>query len=388
MLRLKSQQVKRTAGIKDFIKASLKVDVKSAEEAQRFILRAMKSRNYSKGHVVLCYDVNRLADGARTKFKILDLLMPVNGESTRPAKEMKLINQEIASVERVLKALKSKQKVYIPYRDSQVTKVMQDTLTRDGLKSVVITASSKIDDLRITMTALQFGRRCVGRRVIAYKSAEAVQVVQENLHAEEHVNGTSEEESNVEDDMSQRSDDASAPDNAQDINQVNEELTTASPIIARGVSTLYLLGVIKIKMARKIESVAKLRDNLDNEIKMWKNLEQTIETEIDGMITDRSCSVSAAIKNKREVIENIQVQKAHLRGLAEEACALHEEIIHFARSLNALESSRMFDVGNLERLEWSMEGKLKSLAKNLANIPIKYLSFRAYKSANKHYQRA
>ena len=252
---------------------------------------------------------------------------------------------------------------------------------------MIVTASPRVEDLRITMTALQFGRRCVGRRIIAHRSAEAVQVVQEHLDAKEHVNGTSEEERNLEDDISQSFDDASAPNNAQDINQVNEELTAASPIIARGVSTLYLLGVMKTKMKRNDEFVVKLRGDLDNELKMWNNLERTIETEIEVMSTDRSCSGTAVMKNKRKVIDSIQVQKTHLSGLVQEAFALHEDISHFMRSLNAFESSRMFDVGHMERLEWNMEGKLKSLADNLANIHIKYLSFRSYESAKKRYHR-
>ena len=146
LLRSKSslQEVKRTAGTKDVLKSSMKVDIKSTEEAQRFILRAMKARNCIKGHVVLCYDVKRLADGAMTKLKILDLLMLVNGESTQPDQEINLINQEIASVERVQMALKRKQNLYIPYRDSQVIKLAQDTVTKDGLISVILHSTKNV----------------------------------------------------------------------------------------------------------------------------------------------------------------------------------------------------------------------------------------------------
>jgi len=75
--------------------------------------------------------------------------------------EAKMINKSLSALGNVINALteKSKKNVFIPYRDSKLTRILQESLGGNSSTCLVITATmSKYND-RETLSTFRFGSR-------------------------------------------------------------------------------------------------------------------------------------------------------------------------------------------------------------------------------------
>jgi kinesin family protein 5 len=72
--------------------------------------------------------------------------------------EAKMINRSLSSLGNVIKALTDGAE-HIPYRDSKLTRVLQDSLGGNAKTSLIITASSSSYNITETLSTLRFGTR-------------------------------------------------------------------------------------------------------------------------------------------------------------------------------------------------------------------------------------
>eukprot|EP01062_Namystynia_karyoxenos_P063767 TRINITY_DN5655_c2_g1_i2.p1 TRINITY_DN5655_c2_g1~~TRINITY_DN5655_c2_g1_i2.p1 ORF type:complete len:918 (+),score=278.74 TRINITY_DN5655_c2_g1_i2:81-2756(+) len=75
--------------------------------------------------------------------------------------EAQSINRSLASLGNVIHALADPAARHVPYRDSKLTRLLQDSLGEYGSASIIITFSPALVDVPETLTALQFGQRAL-----------------------------------------------------------------------------------------------------------------------------------------------------------------------------------------------------------------------------------
>ena len=74
--------------------------------------------------------------------------------------EAKMINKSLSALGNVINALtESKKSGFIPYRDSKLTRILQESLGGNSLTTLVITCSMSQYNDRETLSTFRFGNR-------------------------------------------------------------------------------------------------------------------------------------------------------------------------------------------------------------------------------------
>jgi len=81
------------------------------------------------------------------------------GAEGRRLDEAKTINKSLTTLGIVINALTEKKSSHIPYRDSKLTKILQDSLGGNSKTSLIITCSPSIYNYSETLSTLRFGSR-------------------------------------------------------------------------------------------------------------------------------------------------------------------------------------------------------------------------------------
>ena len=71
--------------------------------------------------------------------------------------EAKIINKSLSTLGRVIYALTDGKSSHIPYRDSKLTRLLQDSLGRNSKTSLIITASPSMINSEETLSTCRFG---------------------------------------------------------------------------------------------------------------------------------------------------------------------------------------------------------------------------------------
>jgi len=76
--------------------------------------------------------------------------------------EAKNINQSLSALGNVINALTAPNQTHVPYRDSALTRILQDSLGGNSKTSLVITCSPSLESIPETLSTLRFGTRAKG----------------------------------------------------------------------------------------------------------------------------------------------------------------------------------------------------------------------------------
>ena len=74
--------------------------------------------------------------------------------------EAKAINKSLSALGDVIAALSSEKKVHVPFRNSKLTYLLQDSLAGDSKALMIVTASPEIANANETICSLKFASRC------------------------------------------------------------------------------------------------------------------------------------------------------------------------------------------------------------------------------------
>ena len=80
------------------------------------------------------------------------------GAKGQTLEEAKKINQSLSALGQVIKAL-ADAKVHIPYRDSKLTRILQEALGGNSKTSLIVACSPHLDNIEETISTLQFAKR-------------------------------------------------------------------------------------------------------------------------------------------------------------------------------------------------------------------------------------
>ncbi len=169
-----------------------RVSVKSSKEILDLLWTGAKIRRIaatdmndysSRSHTVfVVYFQRKDSTGqviSSSKFSFVDLAGSEKWKSSQLAmlsaervKELTTINRSLSALGNCVSALMQKNRSHIPYRDSKLTRLLQDSLGGNTLALFVVTLSAAVQNIEETASTLQFADRAMKVQVLVTKSTQ------------------------------------------------------------------------------------------------------------------------------------------------------------------------------------------------------------------------
>lgn len=140
-------------------------DMLKIAQVNRAICATNMNERSSRSHMILIMSIsqNHLQDlSAKTgKLYLVDLAgsekVGKTGAEGKLLDEAKKINLSLATLGKVISALTDGKSTHIPYRDSKLTRALQESLGGNSKTTLIVTCSPHICNLSETLSALRFG---------------------------------------------------------------------------------------------------------------------------------------------------------------------------------------------------------------------------------------
>ncbi|CEG40352.1 kinesin-like protein [Plasmopara halstedii] len=128
----------------------------------RAVSSTRMNKDSSRSHTILMISCLRVKSGRRATMYIVDLagseLVTKTNASGRVLQEAKAINKSLSALSNVIKAL-GEGKRHVPYRDSKLTRLLQDSLGGTAKTCLILAASCSSYNMSETISTLRFGLR-------------------------------------------------------------------------------------------------------------------------------------------------------------------------------------------------------------------------------------
>lgn len=142
-------------------------DVMRAGHYNRSIAVTNMNEHSSRSHMVFMLTVEQKNLHDRSvkvgKLRLVDLAgseqVAKTGASGERLDEAKNINRSLSALGNVINALTDKKYTHVPYRDSKLTRMLQESLGGNAKTSLIVTCSPSIFNEQETMSTLRFGQR-------------------------------------------------------------------------------------------------------------------------------------------------------------------------------------------------------------------------------------
>jgi hypothetical protein len=137
-------------------------------EAERFrvVAETMLNKSSSRSHLLLMLDITqKLPDGIEKRgiLNLVDLAgsekISKSGAVGETLEEAKKINLSLSTLGNVISALTTLNKEYVPYRDSKLTRILQDSLGGNYKTTLIVTCSPHVYHYEETLSTLKFAQR-------------------------------------------------------------------------------------------------------------------------------------------------------------------------------------------------------------------------------------
>ena len=191
-------EVKRCSDGTHEVQGLHRVSVASLEEVQRHVESGSKRRQTgahdlndrsSRSHLILSLDVEcrRKDEVLSSRLNLVDLAgserLSRTGATGDRLKEAQSINKSLSSLGDVVNALAKKTQCHVPYRNSKLTYLLQDSLSRAARVLMVVNISPLEADASETICSLAFAARCrdveLGAALARPEAAELMRAKQE-----------------------------------------------------------------------------------------------------------------------------------------------------------------------------------------------------------------
>ncbi|KAF0427432.1 kinesin heavy chain [Gigaspora margarita] len=166
-----------------YVKGLLEVYVGSVQEVYEVMKRggsAHMNAESSRSHSIFVITINQknLADGSvkSGKLSLVDLAgsekVGKTGASGQTLEEAKKINKSLSALGMVINALTDGKSAHIPYRDSKLTRILQESLGGNSRTTLMINSSPSSFNEAETLSTLRFGMRAKSIKNKAKVNAE------------------------------------------------------------------------------------------------------------------------------------------------------------------------------------------------------------------------
>eukprot|EP00944_MAST-04C_sp_MAST-4C-sp1_P004926 g4926.t1 len=195
-----SLQIKESKALGIYVKGLKCIVVDSMDKVQQLMDQGQKMRTASatkmnerssRSHSIFVLKVQQkdIANPNRVIFAALNLVDLAGSERASKTeatgarlKEGANINKSLMSLGNVINALAEnanhggKKKIFIPYRNSKLTRVLQNSLGGNSLCSMLATCSPALDNIEETLSTLNYANRAKMIKVEATKNEEMTQI--------------------------------------------------------------------------------------------------------------------------------------------------------------------------------------------------------------------
>lgn len=170
--------------------------------ANRAIAATRMNQRSSRSHSIFCVYVEQrdTQAGSKTSGKLyfVDLAgsesVGKTNVSGKQLEEAKMINKSLSALGNVINALTDKNASFIPYRDSKLTRILQESLGGNSETTLVIACSMNSYNDKETLSTLRFGQRAkkIQNKPIVNQEKSAKELMKQLELAQKEINKQSE----------------------------------------------------------------------------------------------------------------------------------------------------------------------------------------------------
>ncbi|CAE7551731.1 KIF13B [Symbiodinium sp. CCMP2592] len=191
----KGLEIREQKGLGVYVKDLTEEVVETSDQMNRLIREGFSQRTTtttsmnersSRSHCVftICLHHHDLSDSSRntiSKLNLVDLAGSERNDSEERSqvKEGANINKSLSALSNVINALSSstggRRRAFVPYRDSKLTRVLQESLGGNALCTMIATISPAENNLEESWSTLQYAKRAKTIRVVATRNEETKQ---------------------------------------------------------------------------------------------------------------------------------------------------------------------------------------------------------------------
>jgi hypothetical protein len=142
------------------------LDMLTEAERYRVVSETMLNKSSSRSHLLLILEITqKTPDGIekRGTLNLVDLAgsekISKSGAVGETLEEAKKINLSLSTLGNVISALTTLNKEYVPYRDSKLTRILQDSLGGNYNTTLIVTCSPHVFHYEETLSTLKFAGR-------------------------------------------------------------------------------------------------------------------------------------------------------------------------------------------------------------------------------------
>ncbi|EFA80039.1 kinesin-1 [Heterostelium album PN500] len=142
------------------------MDLIALGEQSRSVSKTNMNQRSSRSHSLLILTIEQKSkDGSikRGKLNLVDLAgsekVAKTGAEGQTLEEAKKINQSLSLLGNCIHALTESKREHIPFRDSKLTRILQESLGGNTKTTLMITASPHVSNVEETISTLKFGSR-------------------------------------------------------------------------------------------------------------------------------------------------------------------------------------------------------------------------------------
>ena len=121
----------------------------------------------SRSHAILTLEISPVHGGRRTCVRLVDLAGAERAYRSGGVHDARIMNQgskintSLSALSSVIEAL-AKGKSHVPYRDSKLTRVLQDSLGGTSLTTIITNVSPSVESFNDTLSSLRYAMRASG----------------------------------------------------------------------------------------------------------------------------------------------------------------------------------------------------------------------------------
>ncbi|EGC33388.1 hypothetical protein DICPUDRAFT_154579 [Dictyostelium purpureum] len=164
------------------------MDLMELGDSSRSVAKTNMNHRSSRSHSILILTIEQKStDGSkkRGKLNLVDLAgsekVSKTGAEGQTLEEAKKINQSLSLLGNCIHALTDSKRDHIPFRDSKLTRLLQDSLGGNTKTTLLVTASPHCNNVEETISTLKFGARAKtiknSVKVNQEKSAAELQII-------------------------------------------------------------------------------------------------------------------------------------------------------------------------------------------------------------------
>ncbi|XP_047669452.1 kinesin heavy chain isoform X1 [Tachysurus fulvidraco] len=236
--------------------------------------------------------------------------------------EARMINKSLSALGNVISALAEGTKTHVPYRDSKMTRILQDSLGGNCRTTIIICCSPSVFNEAETRSTLLFGQRAKSIRNTARVNLELTAEEWKKKYNKEKHNGVDMKEliEKLQTELHQCRTGVYVPV----MEQLSEELCEHTPIISNRLATDASV-VERVQCEKNINNLFLLMDDKDEEINLQTQLVEKLRLQMDVQEEFLASSQRDCARVQEEIC-SLQRDNQEMRGEVRDMLSALEEL--------------------------------------------------------------